>query len=184
MRRYNPKRHVVRIRREIREWMAGPLGADWTEPKAAHAVARFWTTVSVCKNGCWEWTGPVSIYGYGRCSDKTHPSVFAHRTAWAYSRPMSPLPEFVCHRCDNPSCVNPQHLVPGNAFLNAKDRSARGRTWRGEKKKRLTQDQLAELFALYDAGTQAKELAARFGMRKLSVENIVGARVYARGLDR
>lgn len=78
--------------------------------------------------GCWLWTGaviPVSGYGqmrYGKGTPKK-----AHRVS--YEIFVGPIPDglYVCHRCDTPLCVNPDHLFLGTAKDNAQDAMRKGR---------------------------------------------------------
>ena len=79
--------------------------------------------------GCWEWTASVSEKGYGyfRVGKKTFS---AHR--WIYEFLYGPIPygKLVCHTCDNPPCVNPDHLWLGTAQDNSSDMVSKDRqTW-------------------------------------------------------
>lgn len=84
------------------------------------------------ENGCWEWTASKNKKGYGKfCHDG---KVWrAHRLAWTLR--YGPIPDglFVCHRCDNPGCCNPEHLFLGTNRDNMDDMMSKGRSCRGEK---------------------------------------------------
>ena len=86
---------------------------------------RFWSKVNKT-DGCWEWTAYLNKQGYGRYGIGSN--VYrAHRLA--FEEAYGPIPEgmFVCHKCDNPSCVRPDHLFLGTNSDNLKDCSAKGR---------------------------------------------------------
>ncbi len=78
-------------------------------------------------SGCWLWDGtPFGAMGYGYFRYKG--SVVAHRASWRIHNGEIPSGIFVCHKCDNPACVNPDHLYLGTAKDNVRDREVRGRT--------------------------------------------------------
>ena len=90
-----------------------------------------------CKNGCWEWTGAISQYGYGVFTDQSgdyKKTWQAHR--FSYHINVKDISEWekelVCHSCDNRSCVNPEHLFLGTHQDNMDDMVAKGRKSRGE----------------------------------------------------
>lgn len=78
-------------------------------------------------SGCHLWTGTVCKHGYGRIYRKGASPVLVHRVAW--ERVHGPIPAGlkVCHRCDTPSCVNPDHLFLGTQRDNLRDMYAKGR---------------------------------------------------------
>lgn len=89
---------------------------------------RFWTKVlKRRKSECWLWTASVSKDGYGQFWNGEHyPNgqpifVLAHR--WVYEHAIGKIPKgfVVSHRCDNPSCVNPNHLLATTQRENVRD---------------------------------------------------------------
>ncbi len=61
--------------------------------------------------GCWEWAGATNHGGYGVVNVTSHNTALVHRIV--YSEIYGDLPELLRHRCDNPPCYNPAHLLPG-----------------------------------------------------------------------
>ena len=82
-------------------------------------------------DGCWTWKGGKSPRGYGKI-EVCGRSLRAHRLA--YELFVGPIPTglMVCHTCDNPSCVRPDHLFAGTGQENTDDKVRKGRQARGE----------------------------------------------------
>lgn len=94
---------------------------------------RFWAKVDVRgANDCWPWTGSRDTAGYGRIarsrSDETGGrQELAHRVSLELAGVEITPGQYVLHSCDNPPCVNPRHLRPGNQLDNMQDAIERGR---------------------------------------------------------
>jgi hypothetical protein len=95
-------------------------------------VWRFWIKFKRPKDGCWEWLaskdecgyGMIKRGGYGRAG---HSVMRAHILSWVLYN--GPIPSGLCvlHKCDNPKCVNPEHLFLGTKADNNHDRDKKGR---------------------------------------------------------
>lgn len=97
------------------------VGRKWTPPEE-----RFHSRYSVDESGCWIWQGATTNAGYGKIA--VHGTlILSHRFSWELHH--GPIPEglYVCHHCDNPQCVNPDHLFVGTAQDNVNDMMAKGR---------------------------------------------------------
>lgn len=90
----------------------------------------FWSAaVPEPNTGCLLWSGTLAKDGYGHLYAKG--PTLAHRHAWTISRGPIPTDMDVCHKCDTPSCVNPDHLFLGTHLDNMRDRDRKGRWHQG-----------------------------------------------------
>ena len=92
---------------------------------SARQLSTFWNRVEKTE-GCWLWRGSRTTAGYGnvRVGPKNK---YAHRLAWELTNGAIPNGLHVCHRCDNPPCVRPDHLFLGTGKDNARDSMQKGR---------------------------------------------------------
>jgi hypothetical protein len=121
--------------------------------------------------GCWLWQAAISSNGYGSFFvDDTVAVVRAHRAAWIIFRGPIPPEAHVLHRCDDPLCVNPDHLWLGNNADNMADMAAKGRapSRKGRKNGRavLTPRLVRMIRGSPDSATS---LAARLGVATSTV---------------
>ncbi len=143
---------------------------------------RFWSKVQRSE-GCWTWTGAKLRHGYGviRIDGKTRK---AHRVA--YELTCGPIPNdlFVCHRCDNPSCVRPDHLFLGTAADNSQDMARKQRNFivdhRGEKHPRaiLTMNDVITIRQLHAEGASYRTLGKRYGVDRTTIRLAVKHRTW------
>lgn len=91
-------------------------------------VARFSASFTSVDGGCWEWVRTLGPRGYGAFSIKGR-TYRAHRVSFAIFRGRDPGSFWVCHTCDNPLCVNPDHLWLGTPRDNNEDMRRKGRGW-------------------------------------------------------
>lgn len=91
----------------------------------------FWTQVWFGP-ACWEWMGSKSNSGYGHRKHNGKASQ-AHRVSYEIEHGPIAAGLFVCHRCDNPRCVRPDHLFLGTHDDNMSDMAAKGRCATGKR---------------------------------------------------
>ncbi|SRR5258706_2154115 len=97
----------------------------------------FWQRVNKT-DYCWLWTGRTQIFGYGLINlGRKGKTIGAHRASWEIHH--GPIPDglLVCHTCDNPPCVNPEHLFLGTYIDNMKDAWKKGRLHLPDQSERL-----------------------------------------------
>lgn len=138
---------------------------------------RFHDKVSPEPNsGCWLWTGAVKEYGYGviGLGRRSEGIQKAHRVAYRLYK-CDPGDKIVMHKCDNPYCVNPDHLALGTLADNMQDCVRKGRNFvpnnRGENAKwaKLTIRAVTEIRKRERRGT---EYARMYGVSKSAVYQI------------
>ena len=137
---------------------------------ARHKTAeeRFWAKVKKGDlDNCWEWQGGTATNnGYGRLW--THEGhITAHCFSWQLHNGDIPPGMQVCHTCDNPKCVNPNHLFLGSSSVNAQDMILK---LRGTQK--LSPDDVRIIRAMLKDERPRQEIADRFNVSRGSINNI------------
>lgn len=122
---------------------------------------------------CWLWTKTRLPSGYGKIGvkrDGKHKVELAHRVSLFLATNQWPA-GVVMHTCDNPSCVNPEHLRVGTQKENLVDMSNKGRSLRGEKSAsaRLTPTEVEEIRKSTKLNS---ELASLFGVSWTTIARI------------
>jgi len=130
-------------------------------------------------NGCMPWLGAKNNKGYGCIGRRS-----AHRTAYEMATGVKPGKKVVMHKCDNPSCVNPEHLELGTQSQNIKQSYDKGRRkaypprLRGEKNPacKLTDKQVEEMRTLFACGISQSALSVAYGISKSQAYRIINKR--------
>ena len=148
--------------------------ARWA--KAPPAIDRFEKKyIPEPNTGCWLWTATGDEKGYGHFRYKGRPQK-AHRASWMLHRGEIPDGMLVCHHCDTPACVNPDHLFLGTNDDNMRDRQEKGRQARGERAPTavLTEREVSAIRLLSDKHDIPKaDIAEAFGVGGSTIGAIV-----------
>lgn len=116
------------------------------------------------KNGCWNFLGMIGEDGYGKVSFKGM-TIRAHRLiAHICIKPLMSDKEIIAHRCDNPRCINPEHLFITTSLGNMQDRDSKGRGARGEKSKlsKLKEIDVISIRFKYSNGESLSKIAKNY----------------------
>ncbi len=141
---------------------------------------RFWSNVKQT-TGCWLWTAGKFKGGYGQFR-LGRIKVRAHRAAHELLVGKIPRGLLVCHRCDTPACVNPEHLFIGTHGDNSADRNAKGRAalirilpmpGQANPAAKLTAKQVDEIRRRRKGGATIARIARQFAMSPSQIGNIV-----------
>lgn len=123
---------------------------------------------------CWLWTGRSNRAGYGRVAVKRHGKIthwFAHRLAYVEFCG-DPGELLICHRCDVPACVNPDHLFAGTHLDNMRDMDSKGRrkAANGDQKpsSKLNSDAVRDILS----GGSPTDLAKKYGVSVSSIYKV------------
>ena len=151
---------------------------------------RFYAKTMKVDSGCIEWQGatnrrPSRGIAYGQLKlPKQRGLITAHRLAYILRNGQIPDGMFVCHKCDNPLCVNPDHLFSGTPKNNSDDMISKGRqvipSRRGVKNGRavLTPETVSAIRA-DRADMSLMALANKYGVSKSQIHRIVAGHLWS-----
>lgn len=135
--------------------------------------------------GCWIWEGDTAHNGYGRFRVKGGKRIPAHRYAYELFKGKIKKGLLVCHTCDNPPCVNPDHLWAGTIKENMQDMCKKGRSYfqthaskinrnKGVQhhKAKLNEKQVLEIRELSKSGMTNRELGIQFNISEYTISGI------------
>lgn len=176
----------VRAFRVPRATVAGRAGAPFITATMKNTPKQFLERVN--KNGsipkhcpevgrCWEWEGSiVESTGYGQMGYEN--KVYkAHRLAWIIFKGEIPIGKCVLHKCDNRTCVNPNHLFLGTHKDNGQDMVKKGRSicQRGDQNhsRKISSKIVRRIRFLVSRGQAQKKVATKFGITPSNVCLIV-----------
>lgn len=154
------------------------------------AKIRFWNKVDRRKeNECWTWQGYKGYKGYGQiviCQKQ----ILTHRYSYELHNGEIPKGMYVCHKCDNPSCVNPKHLFLGTQKENMQDASKKKRCVHpeeticfGEKNgnSKLTDEEIKKIKSAYKPyKITHKQLSKQFNVSEPTIKNILARKSWRR----
>lgn len=155
------------------------------DPNITYTKKRFWSKVKTGeKNDCWTWLAykdkkwKYGVFGFNGKLYK------AHRFAWFLTHGQMPDNNMlVCHKCDNPSCVNPHHLFLGTNDDNMKDMVSKGRSVHRCAENcpsaKLTIEKAREIRIKFNSGNYTwLELSKLYCVCESTIGNIVHNRTY------
>lgn len=132
--------------------------------KISDPISRFLTYLKNVGD-CVEWDGPLNSYGYGIFNFKGR-KYAAHRMAWEMEKGTISKNLEVCHKCDNPKCVNVDHLFVGTHQDNMTDmvnkKRLKGKSGSTNLQAKLNEDQVKEIRMLKDEGIYGTDIAKKF----------------------
>lgn len=141
---------------------------------------KFEAKFEVENSGCWNWMACKTPSGYGQLYFDGRWQ-YAHRVA--YQMYVGEIPDglCVCHKCDNPACVNPAHLFPGTQADNMHDCNNKGRhksnlpdsSGKNNCNSKLTEENVRTIHTLYANGARQVNLAKSFGVSRSTICKIV-----------
>lgn len=132
-------------------------------------------------SGCWLWLTYCGTKGYGQIKYKGN-QMGAHRVSWIVHRGLIPEGALICHKCDVPCCVNPDHLYVGSNLTNRHDAIRRGRAPQGETagQSNLTD---SDILLIRSDPRPQRAIAKEYGLSHTAIGNIKRGRTWTHIVD-
>lgn len=159
-------------------------------PKATHeqVIEKFWSRVKKT-DGCWNWQGYKNNVGYGQFTTLTNSGIFdsryVHRFSYYLANGDYNKELEVCHTCDNPCCVKPDHLFLGTHSENMIDAYNKGRkilpdtSGENARTSKLDWNKVREIRILYSkGGVTQSDLGEEYGVTKVTISDIVNNKTW------
>lgn len=158
---------------------------------AAYLAWRLSEKITSSPSGCWEWQGAVNVKGYGvlymKNYDWSERVVSVHRLVYRLCVAVLPEGVCVCHSCDNPKCVRPDHLFLGTLEDNVADKVSKNRQARGSSVRtnhshlkgtavvtaKLNDKSVMDIRRRAAEGESGRSIAKRFNVSPVTVSSIV-----------
>lgn len=130
-------------------------------------------------SGCWLWMKPLDRDGYGRvCVDGKNQRV--HRVSYRLYKGDIPNGMIVCHECDTPACINPEHLFLGTHLDNVRDKITKGRDvdqkGTNNPHSKLTE---ADVIVIRQSSKLQRELAKEHGVVRSTISAIISRKTWS-----
>ncbi len=138
-------------------------------------IDRFNAKYQKDESGCWIWIASCAGMGYGQIKlPGERRQIYAHRLSYLIHK--GPLPEgkHICHTCDNPKCVNPDHLFVGTSQDNHDDMTKKKRHTYGQRSAtaKITEEQARQVLGMVGLGIKQNVIAKTFGLSQVQISRI------------
>lgn len=164
------------------------IGADGRWVSVDTPQERFWKKVDKTSS-CWLWMGKKTSRGYGDFAVRIGKKILnfrAHRYSWEMIKGSIPTGSLVCHKCDNPPCVNPEHLYLGTQSDNIRESVKKRRHstchYKGENNPgaKITKEIIMEIRNSYIPRKITQQfLAHKFNLTQSYVSEILSRKVWS-----
>lgn len=164
------------------------FGDIYANPRPMHRgpeEVRFHQKYRIAERGCWEWTCQTRANSkgvhYSRFALADGTSISGHRYSWKlHNQKEIPDGGYICHKCDNPICVNPDHLFLSDHLGNMEDMRLKGRSWKGcgvqKASAKLTIEQIAEIRSI--VGLSQSKIAKIYGVSQVTIGRLLRGETY------